>query len=258
LPKCLTLYRNLKVPMEEENYYKNLQQAFDELPENFTILEEQVNVSVQMSYYSFSTRIKRNGIPEDFRKFYEELFKEDLPVKERKKMLVTLASVDEVTAFRTIEKYLLNPDPGLKAWAILALQESRMRLQSSLLEEQQVFISTGLGGKGQKLRYFIVFINALVNSHLSETQKKLLESEVRFLIGQKGGEVEEFEFMEGYTTCLAVLPLKADLGTIFRKIIEECNQYGNFLHEDLLITNVKRLRKREIIKMLNDRQPQET
>jgi hypothetical protein len=45
---------------------------------------------------------------------------------------------------------------SLKDWAALSLQESRMTLESSLLDENQVIISTGLGGKAKKLRYFAV------------------------------------------------------------------------------------------------------
>ncbi len=39
---------------------------------------------------------------------------------------------------------------------MLAFQENKMLLESSLLDENQILISTGLGGKGMKLRYFTV------------------------------------------------------------------------------------------------------
>ncbi len=242
--------------MEEESFYRNLQQALDELPENFTILEEQVDVTVQMSYYNLSSRIKKQGIPENYEDYMELVFDPAISLKEKKKMLATLASVDEVFAFRALEKYMKEPDPGLRDWAILALQESRMRLQSSLLDEQQVFISTGLGGKGKKLRYFIVFLNSDGTIPLNKVQQKLLRTEVAFALEKKDGEVESFDFMEGYSACTAILPLKADLGTIFHDIITECNQYGSFLQEDLVITNVRKLRKREIRKMLEGRKEQ--
>jgi hypothetical protein len=146
----------------------------------------------------------------------------------------------------------------LKSWAVLALQENRMLLQSSLLDEQQVFISSGLGGKGQKLRYFVVFINQSKSEMLNETQRKLLKDELIFELKKHDGEFELIDFMEGFATSQVMLPLKADLKNIFRNVVDECNQYGNFLLEDMIVTNVKVLSKGEIIQMLNKNEDDET
>jgi hypothetical protein len=123
-------------------------------------------------------------------------------------------------------------------------------LQSSLLDEQQIFISTGLGGKGQKLRYFVVFLNN-EGKELSGMQKKLLQDELKFVVEKNEGEVEEFTEMLDYSSAVVILPLKAALKDIFRGIIDECNQYGNFLQDDMVITNVKRLNPVEIVEILN-------
>ena len=49
-----------------------------------------------------------------------------------------------------------------------------------LLDEHQVFISTGLGGKGKKLRYYVVFLNKKTDEMLNATQQKLLKDELIF------------------------------------------------------------------------------
>jgi hypothetical protein len=125
-----------------------------------------------------------------------------------------------------------------------------MLIQSSLLDEQLVFISTGLGGKGQKLRYYVVFINKDRQGILNATQQKLLKNEVVFELDQNNGEIESMDFSEGFSTVLAMLPLQSDLKQIFRNIIEECNQYGDFLDEDMIVTNVKIMSRNEILEML--------
>ena len=53
-------------------------------------------------------------------------------VKNLEKLIKQIASQEKVEAFRMIEKYVSNPDPELREWSILALQESRMVLQSGL------------------------------------------------------------------------------------------------------------------------------
>ena len=67
-----------------------------------------------------------------------------------------LATLDDVSVYRAIENFSKQDTP-LKKWAIIALQQSRMLLQSTLLDDPGVFISTGLGGQGLLLRYFCVF-----------------------------------------------------------------------------------------------------
>jgi hypothetical protein len=47
-----------------------------------------------------------------------------------------------------------------------------------------------------------------------------------------------------------MLPLQSDLKQIFRNIIEECNQYGDFLDDDMIVTNVKIMSRNEILDML--------
>jgi hypothetical protein len=235
--------------MNEEFLYRKIQEALKNIPENFNILEEQIDVQLQMTYFEFSRKLREEEDLSTLNGYKDSLF--DLLVSEenKKKILVALASSAEVESFRTIERFLKKPDPGLKDWAILALQESRMLLQSSLLDEQQVFISTGLGGKGRSLRYFVVFLNKEGNG-LTKMQQKLLRDELRYVIEKNDGELEDFDVMLDFTSATVILPLKAQLKDIFRGIIDECNQYGNFLDEDMVITNVKRLNTTEIVEIL--------
>jgi hypothetical protein len=229
-----------------------MQRALSELPENFSILEEQIEIDLQMKYFDFAKEIRIRNISNEYFKDRNDLFL-DVSSEERKKEILTaIASIDDVKAFRTIEKFVEETEGDLKKWAILALQESRMLIQSSLLDEQQVFISTGLGGKGKKLRYYVVFINKDENELLNATQQKLLKNEIIFELKDFEGEFESLDFMEGFSTSLVMLPLQTDIKNVFRNIIDECNQYGNFLKEDMIITNVKILSRGEIIKFLNE------
>ncbi len=244
--------------MKEDTFYKDIQGALGNLPDNFNILEEQIDIKVQMEYFEFSQKIREDerfaGLVED----KKGLFLEETPTERKKEILSALASVDDVKAYRTIEKFLENTKGILKPWAVLALQENRMLLQSSLLDEQQVFISSGLGGKGQKLRYFVVFINQNEEEALNGTQRKLLKEELIYELKKHEGEFELIDFLEGFSTSQVMLPLSANLKSIFRNIVDECNQYGGFLQEDMIVTNVKVLSRDEIIKMLNNNVTDET
>ena len=236
--------------MEEKQFYHNIRKVLDDLPDNFSILEEQIDIDVQMKYFERAQKVRSKLQSDEYFENREQLFLPEISIEQKKEILLSIAVIDDVKAFRTIEKFLNQAEEELKQWAVLAFQESRMLIQSSLLDEQLVFISTGLGGKGQKLRYYVVFINKNRELILNSVQQKLLKDEVIFELNKHEGEFESMDFSEGFSTVLAMLPLQSDLKQIFRNIIDECNQYGGFLDDDMIVTNVKIMSRNEIIEML--------
>lgn len=237
--------------MEEDNIYKKIQEAISSLPENFSILEEQIDVELQMEYFNYSRDIKSKFPIEMVMQHQIDLFNPEVSLEEKKNLLVLLASQEKVEAFRTIEKYAKNPDTELREWSILALQESRMVIQSSLMDEQQVYISTGLGGKGQNLRYFVVFISKENLGDFSLVQRKLIRDELDYALKHSNGILEEMNFEEDLAIAVLLLPVKSDIQGVFSSVINECNQYGDFIRQDIIITNVKRMNVTEIRNFIN-------
>lgn len=171
-------------------------------------------------------------------------------------MLVILATVDDISIYRAIENFSKQDTP-LKKWAVIALQQSRMLIQSTLLDDPGVFISTGLGGQGSLLRYFCVFVNRNTGE-LEDFQRSIIKNETEAAILPLKGIIEQIDFSDAYTTMLILLPIDTDLQPLFTTIIDECNQYGNFLHENMIITNVKKLDDSEIRTILHSRQSENT
>ncbi len=244
------MFTNLAL-MEEDEFYNDIQRAFAGLPENFSVLEDQIAIEIQMKYFEQVQEIRNETTMDECFVHRNELFSEAVSLDRKKEILVAISGLDNVKAFRTIEKYEKIADSELKDWATLALQESRMLLQSSLLGEQQVFISTGLGGKGKMLRYNVVFINRKQNELLNPTQRKLVKDELAFEIGKNNGEFESMDFMEGFSTALVMLGLQTDIKSVLQNVVDECNQYGNFLKDDMIVTNVKIMSRSDIIQLLN-------
>ena len=238
--------------MEEEEFYEKIRKALDEIPDKFSILEEKINIETQSWYFNYSNRLKEKGKLSGYLRKKEGLFGET-DIETKREILCGLASVADVKAYRTIEKYLENPDPSLKDWAILALQESRMLLQSSILDEQQVYISTGLGGKGSSLRYNVIFTYQDSDYRLASYQEKLLKSELEDLLRAENGELEEIECNAGYSTTHLILPLKAPLKELFKKLVSTVNDFGSFLSDDVIVTNVKTLSEKEIKRIIANR-----
>lgn len=224
---------------------------------NLNILEEEVDIAVQKQY--FATQESLSKSPEDYQntcKQYVEnindLFDDAVDEEIKKRMLVILATIDDVSIYRAIENFSKLETP-LKKWSVIALQQSRMLIQSTLLDDPGVFISTGLGGQGLLLRYFCVFVNKHAGE-LEDFQRSIVKNETEAAILPLKGVIEQIDFTDAYTTMIILLPIDTDLQPLFTTIIDECNQYGNFLHENMIITNVKKLDDTEIRSILHTRQ----
>ncbi|MDR2038701.1 MAG: hypothetical protein LBQ60_12325 [Bacteroidales bacterium] len=239
--------------MDNENIYRKIQDFFGNLQDNFSLLEEPVDVNTQMKYFEASGKLRGSIKEEDILARKEDLLNPDIPTSEKETLLVQMAGIPNPEIFRTIEAYVKNPDESLKEWAQLALQENKLLLESHLLDRRQVFISTGLGGKGHKLRYFVVLINK-EGGDLQPFQQKIVHDEMEYALNRYNSELEKLNFLVNYTTMRVVVPITSDLTKLFREGIEECNQFGNFLSDDFIVTNMKELDAGEIKEALEARE----
>ncbi|MBP7506871.1 MAG: hypothetical protein KA807_03550 [Prolixibacteraceae bacterium] len=239
--------------MEENEFTHNsIKEIMDFIPDNFSILEDKIDLDVQKDFFNSLKDLIIN--PEDkIEDLISNLNNTDLSVEERKIILLKLSSIDSVEAYRAIEKLYNMPDSEFKEWTALALQQSKLIIQSSLLGEQIVFISTGLGGKNGKLRYYLIFPYSNSTKTLSDFQLKILKEELEFLLSKNNGEVEESDITSRYASFMIILPLKAPIADIVKVIVDECNQYGSFLSEDVLITNMKKFNEEDIISIIEKR-----
>ena len=237
--------------MENENIYDKIRELLGNSPASFNILEEKIDIDLQMQYFELSRSVKENLDSERVMKDKEDIFDLTLPEKIRMARFAELASIENVEAYRIIERYIRSNQNVLKGWAILALQESRMLLESRLLDENRVFISTGLGGKGTKLRYFIVLL-LKEGKEFSDLNRKIVHTEVGMILRKHNGEIEKIGFRGNYATLMVILPLDVPIKQIFRESVKECNLYGNFLKPNFIVTNVKELSKYEIDEFLKN------
>lgn len=232
-----------------ENIYDKLQEYFGLEENSINILEETIDTEIQCEYFEFSRNYNSNKSEEEIIRDKDAIFNGNLTVDQKKSVLVELASINNIEAYRTIEKYVNQPNTNLYDWACLALQESRLHLESRLLDENKVLITTGLGGRGLKLRYFIVMFTHN-GCMLSKIQQNIIEKELSYYLPKNDSELEDIVFEGSFSSILAMIPIQVNLKQLFRKIISECNEIGNFLYNDFIITNVRAMDSTEIRNLL--------
>lgn len=234
-----------------DDILKKFQQSLDNLKGNLHILESSVPVEKQMEYFHFSENVKKDKTVHPI-SIDDQIIALNMPetsLEEKKYFMVKLAGTAEVPAYRALEAYAHEPDPDLSDWAAMALMEARIALEAELSDEKQVFISTGLGGKDARLRFFTL-LKATDLKPFSDYQRQLIEREFPFFLQKHEGEIESMEVKDKYITLVFLMHFNKNIKLALDEAVTECNQYGDFINPSFLITNVKIYSEEEIQKEL--------
>ena len=218
--------------------------------DSFSLMEDAIDLSIQQEYFNLSETIDFDNI--DYKEVFKEsskLFSENIPVEMKKKTLILLAHFGTAESYKILETYLKSSERPLRDWALLSLKECRMFLESALLEEEGGFISTGLGGKGNKLRYYFI-VSSKEGLPFSETHRNTLNAGFETISQKYNSEIEEINFKINYAMIRILIPIDVAVGDVIEEGISECNKMEEFLFFHYYVTNVKKPTNEEILQYL--------
>ena len=238
-----------------EDIFKHFYSTFPSVADGrFHILEHRVPVEQQLEYFIYARRLRKKSrkIKDvEYNRYREKLVNVELPKEEKKKILAILASSSEVRAYRLLEQYVQEPDEELANWASMALMESRIMIESELSGERQIYISSGLGGKEGKMRFYVL-IPSTQKTPFKAYQREVIEKEFGYNLSKNDCEIERLTVKDHYVELVFLIPMPVDIRKILEIVIVECNVYGNFLSEIFTVTNVKELTQDEVNQVLKD------
>ena len=219
---------------------------------SFTLIDEAIVLSIQEEYLTFSETIDFNNVDhEEVLTESDKLFYEHSPIESKKRILILLAHLGIPESCRTLEKYLKISERNLRDWALLSLKKCRTFLESVLLKEEGGFISTGLGGKDNKLRYYFI-VGSKDGLPFSETHRNTLKRGFETISHKYKSEIEEINFGATYAMIGILIPMDVAVGEVIEEGISECNKMSEFLFPHYYVTNVKKPTQEEISKYLDE------
>src|SRR5690554_361441 len=127
-----------------DNLLEKLRQTLDAQGiDSFHILEDLVPIDIQMDYFKYFDKLRRENAAFDRDDEVDILFAPDESIETKKRSLTLLAAMPDVTAYRSIETYHRSPsDSELSHWSSMALVSSRIILSSGLSGQQQIYVSS--------------------------------------------------------------------------------------------------------------------
>ncbi len=231
--------------------FNQLQQLYKENPQGLNIVEEQIDLELQMNYFKRSAMLKKQVVTlDEVIKKVPLLYDPETRLEEKRDILVLLASFEEVEAFRVIEKFKEDATGEIKLWAAMAYRECKMLLESSLLNEDKILISTGLGGKGLKLRYFVCLLHKN-KEDFNEVQERIVRGEFESSIEKFNSESESIVFYNNIMKAYILVPIDVPVKDIIDQIYNASIDFGDFLDEHTIVTNVRALTDDEIEKIVS-------
>ena len=120
----------------------------------------------------------------------------------------------------------------------MALRESRMLLESDLLEEEKGFISTGLGGRENRLRYCFV-IRSNDGAPFHQRQMNIIQEQFKRTCEELEAELESLSFQKNYLIANALISMDVAIGNFIERGIETCNKEEPCLKFHYYVTNVR-------------------
>lgn len=207
------------------------------LPDEYDILEEGIDVQIQEEYINYSDSFERGELTEDQTIFLGNiLFDTNAEIEAKKKVLTLLAHLGTITAFRQIEQYYKNPDHDIKQWAALSLQECKMFLECELTDQSTGFISSGLGGLHKRLRYYFIILPS-TDRPFTKLQKDIIQKEFILVSKELNSIVDSVDLSDAFAGIIALVPFDVAVGTLIEKGIDKCNELGEFVLEHYYVTN---------------------
>lgn len=236
--------------MAKKDPFKELHDSIHGNNDLLRIMETSIPVSVQAAYFKLSNKIRSEEYDFNFESWRERLLSDDTDDESKKRIMIQMSGTKDIAAFRFLEEYAKTVKGELVYWCALALLEARVQIESDILGERPVIVATGLGGKDNKLRFFIV-LATVDGADFTPYQESLLEKEFSFYAKEYGCDIEDIRIHSNFITVLALVPVDMDNpGILFDKVVEECNSYGDFLRKDYVLTNVRILSDSEIRRTL--------
>lgn len=237
--------------MDKENRDEFNQEFLEEMPAQFSITEEEIDPTTHNEYYHYVSKIHVGEYMEDSAlREGEKLFDSTVTLIEKKKIIAILSQIGTVKTYRLLERYVEQAEGELKHWNRAGLRHCQMLLESSLSDKSVGGISTGLGGKGNMLRYIVVVV--LLKPDLHPEQKRIIEESFQHTCSHHASEAEDFNFKSSYVKVSLLVSMDIPVGSVIEESIQVVNERTSCLCDRYFVTNVNQPTEEEIQRYLTD------
>lgn len=223
---------------DQEGLQEHLDKMLENLPKEIRVVEYAIDADTMRQYqrlaeYYKSIEINGYVLEMDLAALKEE--------DEFRKVLVQIACLGSVEAYRKLEQFeKTDLSEWKEKWTQMALMQCQIQLENELRDEPIGFIATGLGGLGNKIRYFFAVKS---DQPFDAGKDRFVQQIFEEILKEYEADLEEVIVYEHFIQFKVLLPFNISLVEIVIKGIESCD----FLDEEFFITNTQHPTKQDLI-----------
>ncbi|MCH2044959.1 MAG: hypothetical protein MK212_12645 [Saprospiraceae bacterium] len=217
---------------EERNMYEQLQELLGQLSGGFKVIEHGFDPDLVTFFQKTIEDIKKEST-EDTVETIQERLDTETNIDVLKKYIAQLAQIGSVPALRTLESYEKTASEELISWVRLSLTQCRIKVESDLLDDPIGYITTGLGGKNNKIRYYMA---AKSVDPFTTGRVQFAYQEFRDVLKEWNGELESMENMGDYLLFRLLAPLNIIIPDMISEGIDRCG----FLDSQFWLSNMQK------------------
>lgn len=219
-----------------------IESLLDSIPNEFRVIENKIDAKVMEEYYTIAESLEdktQDSIIINKNNQTESSSKDDI-----KKLLVRLSKIGDVKSYRKIEEIIESCKPEILDFSCVALNFARLNLESNLSDEPVGFISTALGGKGKKLRYYFIVTS---KERIDEDKELEIIRELNNICIKDNSELEEIENHGNYMLVKILVSMDFAIGNVIDKLTGNCS----FLDKEYMCTNLEKPTKEFVKRWMN-------
>jgi len=184
-----------KMKEQERN---DIQKILASIPDEFQVIEHEIKREDMMEFHELNQQLRGKPLENEA----------GLSDKEK---LVRLAKIGDVSSYRKIEALIQsNEKRELNGFASVALKFARVKLESHLSGEPVGFISSGLGGKGNKLRYYFAITST---EKINPKREQHITEELQLICKKTDSELESIENFGKYVLVKILVSMQHAIGS---------------------------------------------
>jgi hypothetical protein len=236
------------------NDIEKLTKLYSENPERIKIIETGIKIS-EMSYFEGVRVAMLKDLPTIQNSRIDFLIEKLNCIKDitpKKAILVQIALHGSIDSYRFLEKYIDRCPKEIQNFTYLCLLSAQRLIENILMESEEddskIYVLTGLGGKKNKLRYFLQFFLNKKNINI-EAFTYFHKEFIAYLSNENIDiEIENSNYRENTVCFMILLSLEFDIQNVIINFRDYINDTGIFFIEDIYITNEHNKAKRQTTK----------
>ena len=216
---------------------EQIHELLNGMPEQLQVFKKGITPQIQQAYLEYSVNIDIEAYAsQDTATKGKKLFHPDTTIEDKKKCLILLAHEGTADACLIIRKFLeVSEDEVLKEWGGLALEEGWLLVESDLFEKPTGMVLTGLGGEGDRLRYF--FAVGVKGKDIDFPEFSSIEQRISSVCKEFAAVLEELQIFATYMTVQMLVSMDVAVGEVIERIIIESNREVEWLRREYFVTN---------------------